>query len=169
MKTVYLVRHAKSDKDNSNLVDIDRPLNSRGYREAYEMGQFLGQKKISPELLITSPAIRTYSTALIFCRHINLDVSKIVLEPDLYESTVKHYLQVIQNTDNNFKSIMIFGHNPTITDVTNDLTSSVFENIPPCGVIGISSNAASWKKFGSEPGKLLFSYFPEKNATAKDK
>jgi phosphohistidine phosphatase len=162
MKTLYLVRHAKSDSDNKNIADMDRPLNSRGYREASEMSLLLKNNNNLPDLLIASPAVRTYSTALIFSRNFGFNASKIMLQPNLYESAVKEYLKVIRAVDDKHNSIMLFGHNPTITNLSDTLTPSLIEHIPPGGVVGISDDCKTWKEFGSDACKLIFYHFPEK-------
>ena len=77
MKTLYLIRHAKSDRSIGELSDIDRPLNQRGYNDAHKMSLILKDKKIIPDLIISSPAIRALSTALIFCRNLNIDPKTI--------------------------------------------------------------------------------------------
>lgn len=160
MKTIYLVRHAKSEWANDNLIDFDRPLNARGYRDANEMSLFLKEKNILPDSIITSPAIRAISTALIFSRNFNFNASEIVIKPSLYNSTAKHYLHVISQVDDHYKSIMLFGHNPSITDLANILTSRLTENIPTCGVIGISNGIKHWNEIAE--GELTFCHFPKK-------
>jgi phosphohistidine phosphatase len=163
MKTLYLVRHAKSDREDTDLSDIDRPLNKRGYRDAHTMSALMKEKKLLPDLIITSPAIRAISTALIFCRNFNLNYSTLVINSNLYRTDVKHYIDIISQTDNQFNSIILFGHNPIITDLANSLTSSFIENIPTCGIVGIapSENNKNWKNFSDKAGELILYDFPK--------
>jgi phosphohistidine phosphatase len=168
MKTLYIVRHAKSDKDNADLEDIDRPLNARGYADAHMMGQRLKEANEIPELLISSPAVRALSTALIFARKLDHDPKKIILENSLYETGIKEYMKVINETDNSFSSIMIFGHNSTITSLVNSLTEPFTENVPTSGVIAIAFAVNNWNEIVSDSGKLALYDFP-KNLSALTK
>lgn len=163
MKTLYLVRHAKSDQGIAGIADIDRPLNTRGYRDADTMSKALKEKKLLPDLIITSPAVRAFSTALIFCRNFNLNPDKIIIKTELYESSVKNYLQVIKQADDRFSSIMLFGHNPIMSDLANSLSSSFTEDVPTCSVVCIKSNCKHWENIEENEGELLFYDFPKKN------
>jgi phosphohistidine phosphatase len=164
MKTVYIVRHAKSDKDNEKLEDIDRPLNARGYNDSYAMASKLNDTRRKPELIISSPAIRAYSTALIFARKFNYDIEKIELEHSLYETGPSEYIRVINKTDNTVNSIMIFGHNSTITSLVNSLTLPFTDNVPTCGITAIAFNIENWQdvNVGKSHGKLILYDFPKK-------
>lgn len=162
MKTLYLVRHAKSDWDNSELLDIDRPLNERGYSDAIRMSQFLKENKISPDLIITSPAIRAISTALIFTRNLDYTTSEIAIQPDLYESSQKKYLSCIAKIENKHKSAMLFAHNPFISEVANALTDALNSEMVTCAVVGISfDDCQEWKSVAKSKGKLELYEFPK--------
>lgn len=165
MKTLYLVRHAKSDWADEDLNDIDRPLNKRGYRDAHFMSGLMKEKKLLPDLIISSPAIRAITTALIFCRNFNFNYSDIVIDPNLYETNIQHYKDCISKTDNRYKSIMLFGHNPIISDVANSLTKTFIENIATCGIVGIrqAENCKEWNCFNDKVGELILYDFPKKH------
>ncbi|MES2593320.1 MAG: histidine phosphatase family protein [Bacteroidota bacterium] len=166
MKTLYLVRHAKSDWNNGNLPDIDRPLNTRGYRDAHAMSNLMKEKKVIPDVIISSPAIRAISTALIFCRNLGLDPAKIIIYPDLYETSVKQYLECVSQIDNRFNSAMLFAHNPTITSFANSLTKAFTDGFPTCGIAGIKQAGADsgWGNFNAAPGELLWHDFPKNHS-----
>jgi phosphohistidine phosphatase len=147
MKMIFLLRHAKSEWANENLSDIERPLNSRGYRDANEMSSRMKERKIVPELIVSSSAIRTTSTSLIFARNLDYPAGKIVLREDLYESNVKHYLDVIHGFDDKKNIIMLTGHNPTITDTANALTKAAQYEFPTCALLCLKAEVSSWKDF----------------------
>ena len=163
MKTLYLVRHAKSDWGDEDLSDIDRPLNRRGYRDAHAMSNLMNEKKILPDLIITSPAIRAVTTALIFCRSFNLSFSDFVINPNLYGTGTKQYIESIAKIDNRYKSIMLFGHNPIISELANTLTSQITQSFPTCGIAGIfqADENIDWKSFNNKSGKLILFDFPK--------
>lgn len=168
MKTLYLIRHAKSDLGKAELKDIDRPLNARGYADAYKMSSILKAQKIVPDLLITSPAIRAISTALIFCRNLQLDASRIIINPDLYDSSVKEYKNCISKIDTKFKQVLLFGHNPTITDCAKKLLGSFPQEMPTCGIAGIRSEEGEWNNFMVKKCELLFFDFPKNQTGQKE-
>jgi phosphohistidine phosphatase len=159
MKKIYLIRHAKSGWDNTELKDIERPLNERGYASANEMSQ---QLKLTPDLIITSPAIRAISTALIFARNLDYDFNSIVIKKELYETTVKEYLSVLHSIDNQFKTMLLFAHNPTISHFAESLTKSIPKEMPTCAIAGISFDAKNWKDLKNKTGELFLFDYPEK-------
>lgn len=163
MKTFYLIRHAKSDWKNELLPDAYRPLNERGYTDAQKMSASLNTKKVRPALLITSPAIRAYTTAFIFSGQLGCDPAKILIRPELYDSTAKDYLHVISEIDDAFECVMLFGHNATITGCANRLAAAFTEELPTCAVIGFR-NPGSWKQFVKGGNEVLLYDFPKNNA-----
>lgn len=164
MKTVYLVRHAKSDWDNSSLLDIERPLNERGYNNANSMSRLFKEKQDNPELIISSPAIRAISTALIFARNLDYDSNLIALNKELYESTIKDYLSVITNTDEQYKSVMLFAHNPTISSFADSLCKTLPMDMPTCAIAGIRFDCKKWKDLKTTKGELFLFEYPKKQA-----
>jgi len=162
MKTLFLVRHAKSEWANENLSDIDRPLNARGYKDAHFMSEQMKKNKLIPDLMIASPAIRATSTALIFARNLNYDCAAIRLKKMLYETTEKEYLKIISEAENSKNSLMLFAHNPTLTMLSNRLTKPFTENIPTCGIVGIRFKINEWKEIINASGELFVYDFPKK-------
>lgn len=163
MKEVILIRHAKSDWANESVKDIDRPLNDRGYEDAYFLSNWFKKELPLPELILSSPATRALNTAFIFSRTFGMKESAVMLNEDLYESKMEDYLKVISSLDNIYNRIMVFGHNPAITNLTNELNKDLlFENVPTCGIIKIGFDLNSWKDVAAKKeGKLLLNKFPK--------
>ena len=161
MKTLYLIRHAKSDWSIGHLADIDRPLNERGYADAHKMSLILKDKKVVPDLIISSPAVRAISTALIFCRALNYDPKSILINKNLYETSVKEYTQAISKIDNKHQIVFLFGHNPTITNTANMLTNALTQEMPTCAIAGASSDIANWELFSKTNNALTYFDFPK--------
>jgi phosphohistidine phosphatase len=162
MKTIYLVRHAKSSWKNPQLDDIDRPLNKRGKRDAPFMGKLLKEKGIRPDLMITSPAKRAYSTAEYFASEINYPLKEIQTNKDLYDADADNILTLIKKTDDNIKSIMIFGHNPGLTNVQNFICKKHIDNIPTSAVVSLGLNVDHWNQIKQNSCELEFFGFPQK-------
>jgi len=157
MKQIFLIRHAKSDWTNPELKDIERFLNERGYANVNMMAAKFNYK---PDLIITSPAIRAISTALIFARNLKYNANTICIKQELYESSVKDYVSVINSIDNSHNTVLLFAHNPTISDVAQTLTQTLPMEMPTCAIAGISFDVTDWKK--AKEGELFLFDYPKK-------
>ena len=160
MKTLYLVRHAKSSWNIGGIDDIDRPLNERGYTDAHAMAKRLS-KKLQPGSIISSPAIRAVSTALIFSRVFETEASAIQIHPLLYDTGPKQYLQVIGALSDEHSSAFLFGHNPVITETANMLGGTQLIDVATTGIVGIEFEVMTWKKVKEAHGRMIFYDFPK--------
>ncbi len=163
MKKLILSRHAKSDWGNEGLKDVDRPLAARGYEDAYRMADWFKQNNPLPDVIVSSIAIRAFNTALIFSRHFAMKENAIRMEEKIYESNVANWLKVISNFDNKFNTVMLFGHNPTMTNLLNELqTELLFDNVPTCGMVLLGLDINEWKDISHKKEAKLLSYkFPK--------
>ena len=162
MKYLFLTRHAKSSWSNSGLTDIDRPLNKRGKRAAPFMGRLIVDKGEKPELLISSPANRALSTAKIFGEAMGLVENDIIIDRTIYGADAKQLLELVQDQVDLYKSIMLFGHNPTFTLFVNLLTGSNIINVVTCGVVRIDFEFSSWTDIDFGSGRLAYYEYPKK-------
>jgi phosphohistidine phosphatase len=162
LKNLILVRHAKSSWKDETLKDIDRPLNKRGKRDAPFMGKLSKKLGIKPQLMITSPAERTYSTAKIFADELNYDIDKIEVNKNLYLADSDEMIDVIKNLNENYSVVLLFGHNPGLTDLSNVLTDEEIENIPTCGVVSLTLQADKWNEIKAGSCTLNYFEFPKK-------
>lgn len=163
MKELVLVRHAKSDWANENIHDIDRPLSQRGFEDAYILSKWFKEEMGLPDQLLSSPASRAIGTAYIFARAFEIKEKDVLVDETLYESFVKSYLKSISQTNNKVNRLMVFGHNPMLTELANEINNDLqFDNVPTCGIIKIGFKFDDWKEILNKPeGKLLISKFPK--------
>lgn len=162
MKELILVRHAKSDWGGEFLKDIDRPLNERGYDDAYILSDWYKKNKALPDLILSSPATRAMNTALIFLRSLQLDLSKFQLDETIYESSVKTLISIIKKQNQKVQTLLLAGHNPGITDLTNMLTPDLFfDNVPTCAIISIKFDIKKWEALEPGKGKLNYYQYPK--------
>lgn len=164
MKTLILIRHAKSSWKDASLDDIDRPLNKRGKRDAPLMGKKLGEKKIKPDLILTSPAKRALKTAILIAAEIEFPKKKIRVNPDIYFGELSEQLTAVREIKNKHKLVLFIGHNPCITDLANALTASDTVNIPTCGMIQVEMDVDSWAEVNPGAGRMIFFDYPKKYA-----
>ena len=162
MKYLYLTRHAKSSWDNPGLTDIDRPLNGRGKKAAPLMGKLIVDKGEKPELLISSPANRAFSTAKAFAAAMGLHETDILIKDTIYGAGVHQLLELVHNQDDLRSSVMIFGHNPTFTLFGNMLSGENIMNIVTCGVVRIDFEFSSWKTIDFNSGRMVYYEYPKK-------
>lgn len=163
MKTLTIVRHAKSSWKYPDLADFDRPLNKRGKNDAPLAARRLKKKGISPDLIITSPANRALTTAKLIIKEIDYAKKSLVTDKRVYMADGEEILELLRQVDNNYKDVFIVGHNPTMTDVTNDLTNGSIENIPTCGMARISLDIESWNDLALGMGQLVLFDYPKKH------
>jgi phosphohistidine phosphatase len=162
MKRLFLVRHAKSSWDDSSLDDIDRPLNSRGQKNAPEMGLRLRKQGIIPDLLISSPAKRALTTAKKISEEIGYPKKNIQIDDRLYHGSSSSMISIIQSLKKKINSVMLFGHNPGFTDFANSLCGINIYNIPTAGIVAIDFSTDSWSEVDYNTGELVFFDYPKK-------
>ena len=160
MKRLILVRHAKSSWANPGQDDIERPLNERGLRNAPEVARRLRERGQVPALAVSSPARRALATARLMATEFGIAEADIKIEPSLYEASVETWLRVIASLPANAGSVLMVGHNPTLTELANQLCHEPrIDNVPTCGVLCLDYDARSWKSVPeSRPVDWSFDY-----------
>ncbi len=158
MKTIYLLRHAKSSWDNSGLSDKQRPLAKRGLQNAPEMGARFGERGEPLEQVLSSPALRAHTTAQLFCEACGFASPNILVEPELYFSGSGSIEDLILAQDDGLRSVMLVFHNPDITYFTNSIDYDVrIDNVPTCGLVKLVSDIAQWRDWSRD--NTVFEYF----------
>lgn len=161
MRQLILIRHAKSSWSNPDLSDFDRPLNKRGKRDLAFMSVLLSQKNMTPELIISSPALRTKLTAIEFANKIGYNKNEIIWNKNLYLASYMKILKIIKQIENKINCAIIVGHNPGLTDLQNYLCNEEIDNIPTSGIVSMST-IKEWKDVESKDFELVFFEFPKK-------
>jgi len=165
MKTLYLVRHAKSSWKYPELDDFERPLNKRGRKNAPLMGKILKKLKVAPDLVISSPATRAAMTARIIADKIDYPLEEIRYSESMYEFSEDALIHVIEQIDDVVNNAMLIGHNPELTHFANYISDDPISNIQTCGVFCVNLDISSWAKISEHCGKLEFFEFPKKHAS----
>ena len=147
MKTLLLVRHAKSSWNDPSVADRDRPLASRGERDAPDMGKRLARRGIKPDLILSSPALRARLTAELLAEKLDYRRKDIVVDDRLYGRGADALLDVIRGIDDKVKRAMLVGHNPALTELAHGICRGI-AHLPTCAVAQLAFHAKSWKDVG---------------------
>ncbi|TDN36256.1 histidine phosphatase family protein [Hymenobacter sp. UV11] len=157
MRTLYLMRHAKSSWSFDELSDQERPLNDRGRDDAPRMGQALAERRIVPDLIVSSPAVRAMSTAVLVARELKYPSANIVVEPEIYQADVDALLAVIRGLPDDAPAVLLTGHNPTITDVANHLSPSPLSGeMPTAAVMCLHFQTEKWADIMPQNAEFYF-------------
>lgn len=141
MKQLLLCRHAKSSWKH-NVDDLYRPLNARGLQQAPLVAQSLTFK---PELIICSPAIRAYASALAYCHELHWDPQSIIINRQLYEAGLTQLLNILKSTPDKCESVMLIGHNPGFNQLVSYLApDNSIDNVVTSARVGIALDIQSW-------------------------
>jgi phosphohistidine phosphatase len=160
MKTLYLLRHAKSSWSFDELSDQQRPLNDRGRDDAPRMGQALAKRHIMPDLLVSSPAVRALSTAALVAKELNYPHGKIHVEAGIYGADMDSLLAIIRTLPNTAESVLLVGHNPTITDTVNALSPSSINEMPTAAVVCLKFSCVLWEEISKVNAEFYFYDYP---------
>ena len=162
MKTLFLVRHAKSSRNEPALQDKDRPLNNRGKRDAPKMGKRLAKREAIPDLILSSPAKRALKTAQLIAKKLDYKLQDIVVDDRLYATGADELLHLIRKLGAKPKSVMLVGHNPELTELAHHLSSKI-THLPTCAIAEFTIEAKSWTTIGKDKPASVVLYTPEKS------
>ena len=162
MNTLYLVRHAKSSWKHPELSDIDRPLNKRGRDNAPMMAQRLRARGVYLDKIITSPAVRAYTTGNSLAAGIGYASDDIEVAMDLYFEGIDAMMSLLQSVGPEHEHIMLVGHNPDMTHMLNSLVGFTTDNMPTCAIATIGFKQTNWQEIDYGMGILLDYDYPKR-------
>lgn len=143
------------------LDDFYRPLNPRGVHNALAMGDELRTRDCFPDLMLTSPAVRAFNTAIIISRKLNFPQQRIESNDRIYEASEETLFRVMADVNDNISHLMLFGHNPSLTNLINRLQSKQLDNLPTCGVFALDLGIERWADIRQAKAKVRFRIFPK--------
>jgi len=152
MKTLFVLRHAKSSWENTDLSDFARPLNERGLKAAPLMGKFIYKNQLQPELILSSPAERAKQTAILVKENAQTG-GEIRYDERVYEASPASLLEVIAEQSDEIESVMLIGHNPGLEGLLKILTNEA-QQIPTAALAVIDLKIGKWSEINSSTGNL---------------
>jgi phosphohistidine phosphatase len=153
VKTLLILRHAKSSWKDPDLADHDRPLNKRGKTDAPRIGRFLREQDLLPDLILSSSAKRARKTSEKVAEEIAFE-GIIEFSRDLYAFGADAYLEALSELSDDFQSVMIVGHNPGLEELLESL-SGQYERLPTAALAKVSISISSWSEILSDPDAEL--------------
>jgi len=161
MKTLYIVRHAKSSWDNPGLEDDQRPLLEKGKKRTKYIVDYLLKNNVKLDLIMSSHAVRAFETARIIARAIQYKEDKIVISKSLYFGYSDSLFNVFYDLSDDVSSLMLVGHNPTFTAFANSFLEKKIDNLPTSGVVCIEFNLEKWENIHDSERKVKFVISPK--------
>lgn len=162
MKSLYIIRHAKSSWGDFTSPDFERPLNDRGKKDAPVMAERLRNYKVKIDVFISSPAKRALKTCKAFCNEFEYDENNIQLTDELYHASSEIFYKTISKIADKYNTAAVFSHNPGITEFVNSLgTSVLIDNMPTCGIYAVSVDADNWSEFKQAIKTFLLFDYPK--------
>ena len=160
-REIFLIRHAQSNEKQGDQKDIERDLTSIGLQNATRMGINFNNKKLAPDIIISSPATRAFTTAQLMAEQINYEDTRIHLNDEIYNASIRTLLQVINQLKDQWQKVMIIGHNPSVSYLVEYLTGDEVGDMNTCGVAHMKFKVKLWSDIGEKTGSLVSYEYPD--------
>lgn len=161
MKTLYIMRHAKSSWKFEELSDHDRPLNKRGRTDAPLMGRELAANNARLQLILSSPAVRAITTATLVARELDYNADDIAVDDRMYGASAENLLEIARETPTDADCLLMVGHNEAISEFANLISPKHVSSLPTAGVVALRFDCTSWFDIKRENAELLFYDIPK--------
>ncbi len=160
-RALYIMRHAQAEEAHGDLHDKDRELTAKGQQEALIMGSQLARQGFMPEYIYTSVANRTKHTAGLVSDVLKVASGNVIEEEELYNSSIRSYLSFINQIDASVRTVLLIGHNPTVSYLAEYLSKAEIGSMPTAGLCILQITVPSWKDIGKDSATLLDFIYPE--------
>ncbi len=160
MKTLYIVRHAKSSWDFPGLGDEERPLLEKGKKRTQKISKYLLEKNVSLDLILSSHATRALETAKILAHALAYPEDEIRISEQIYHSNADRLYDQFYDLSDDVEKLMIVGHNPTFTNFANHFLDEKIDWLPTSGIVSVSFDTAHWMKLDIAKKTVNFVIFP---------
>ncbi len=159
MKKLYVLRHSKSSWKDIVISDFRRPLSSRGKNDGPMMSSYLCSRIDKIDFLHCSSSVRTFETSKFFIDRIRF--IDIKYDESLYHSYSSEIINNIKNYDEKYNSAMIIAHNPGLTNLINEISNTVLDNLPTTGLVEINFDCATWLDISLDNSTIVDIKFPK--------
>ncbi len=160
MKSLYLMRHAKSDRDATYVGDKNRPLSARGLKDARRMGRILSRQHGIPEIVLCSTAQRTRETLDNLRMSVGWNETEVQYDDSIYLASLAQLLQCIRNLADTHESAMVIGHEPTMSLLSGQIVGGAAIQFPTAAISCIDLNMDQWRSLRPGLGSLRWHIVP---------
>ena len=160
MKTLYIVRHAKSSWDHPGLADHERPILEKGKNRTKLICDYLLENNLTVDLMISSHAVRAHQTASIIADGLNYPEDNIQISTTIYHGDIDSLFNQLFELSNDINSVMLFGHNPTFTSLANYFLAKKIDWLPTSAIVSIEFDTDKWENFINARKKVKFVITP---------
>lgn len=161
MRRLSIVRHAKSSWADTGLSDFERPLNERGRRDAPRMAAEVRARLGVPDRIVSSPALRAISTARQFASTLGIADHSLQIEARIYEASAQTLIYLASSFDDACEHVMLFGHNPGLSELSRFLSPCPFDEMPTCAVVHFELDIGRWSELHAACGQLAQYLYPK--------
>ena len=158
---LYLLRHARTLEKEVSQTDQERELATVGLQNSTRMGIYMAQNKFLFNYIVSSPAVRAVQTAHLVAEQIKYDTEKIFLNEEIYEASVRTLLNVINNFKDEWKSVLLVGHNPSVTYLAEYITGAEIGHVTTCGLLHMVIRGNKWSAVGEKSSELKSYIYPD--------
>jgi phosphohistidine phosphatase len=161
VKTLFILRHAKSSWAEIGVDDINRSLKSSGINDAIALANILRKDLSQLEIILSSPANRAIHTAILFCQTLGLSTEKIQIMDNIYEAHINEVKRIVSRIPTGISCAMVVGHNPSFTYFANEFLTSPLDNLPTCGIVKIDFRVDNWNEIAKDKVVSTYIDFPK--------
>lgn len=160
-KTLYIIRHAIAKSADSGEKDVDRVLSSEGLQQSSRLGAYIYKKNTEISAIICSSAVRAIQTAEQIADQISFDISKITIDEELYEASVRILGNTVNELSSDWEEVIIVGHNPVLSYYVEHLTGHHFDGMEAGSLVKISSSVDSWELVSNDNASFEYYISPK--------
>lgn len=160
-RNLYLLRHAQTLEKQADETDAERQLTAIGTQNATRMGMNIKKKDILLDILISSPAARAQATTELLAEQIGYDLSRIHFNAEIYNASIRTLLKVVNNLKNEWKNVLLIGHNPAISYLAEYVSGEPIGNMDTCGLVKLSFNIDGWEEVSEKNGEFISYEYPD--------
>ncbi len=161
MKTLYLVRHAKSSWEDYSKEDYQRELLLKGVKRTEKVARYLKDKEVYPDVIISSHAVRAFETARILAETLGYPLNKILLDESMYFSGADAMYNILSGVDDTKNSVMLVGHNPDMTGFANQFLEQKLDYMPTSAVVAVKFQTTRWHEIMLASREVDFTLIPK--------
>jgi len=162
MRTLIMIRHAKSSWDYPHLQDFERPIIESGIKRTEKLIKFLKKEDLTIDLIVSSHATRALETAHLIANGMHYPTESIYIKPDIYIANEESLRQIVYALPDDVENILMVGHNPTFTQFVNNFLKPKIDYLPTSGAVSITFKTPSWAMIDTCEREINFVVFPKK-------